>query len=99
MSEVSFWDNKDEANAIILKVNELKDVVEPILELEKSITDNINMLEMISDEDLELVNVIDEEYSSDKEKLEELELQTYLSGDYDRNNCIFEIHSHCFVYQ
>jgi len=93
MSDINFWNNKDEANSIVLKVNELKNIIEPILELKKSITNNLEMLEMISENESDLFNVISEEYYSDKLKLEELELQTYLSGEYDKNNCIFEIHS------
>ena len=93
MSDINFWNNKDDANAVILKVNELKNVVEPILQLDKSINDNVNMLEMIDENEEDLFNVIREEYKLDKNKLEELELQTYLSGEYDKNNCIFEIHA------
>lgn len=51
------------------------------------------MLEVLGEGENDLLEVMQEEYYSDKVKLEELELQTYLSGEYDRNNCIFEIHS------
>ena len=93
IADVNFWNDKDEANLIIGQANALKSIVEPILELEKSVFNNLEMLEMISEDEVDLVNVIGEEYSADKLKLEELELITYLSGEYDKNNCIFEIHS------
>ena len=93
MAQADFWNDKDDANEVINRANELKSVVEPVLELEKSISNNIGMLEIISDEEVELFEVIQEEYNTDKIKLENIELQTYLAGEYDRNNCILEIHS------
>ena len=93
MSQTDFWNDKDEANKVINRVNELKSIVDPVLELEKSISNNISMLEIISDEEEELFRVIQEEYNTDRIRLEDIELQTYLAGEYDRNNCIMEIHS------
>ena len=93
MADINFWNDKENANVVISKVNELKSLVEPVLELEKSINNNLNMLEILDENESDLLNVISEEYNVDKNKLEELELQTYLSGEYDKNNCIFEIHS------
>ena len=93
MSDVNFWNDKDEASLVISKINELKSIIEPILNLEKNIANNLDMLEMFGEADNDMFGVIQEEYYSDKSKLEELELQTYLSGEYDKNNCIFEIHS------
>ena len=44
-------------------------------------------------EDSELSILIEEELTEDQKTLENLKLQTYLSGEYDKNNCIMEIHS------
>ena len=74
-------------------VNELKNVVDPVKELEKSIQDNLDTLEMLPDNEIELCQLIEEDYYKDKAMLEELKVQTYLSGEYDDNNCILEIHS------
>jgi len=93
MADINFWDDKEEANSVISKVNELRNIVDPICALEKNISNNLSMLDVISEEECDLFNLIKEEYNLDKLKLEELELQTYLSGEYDKNNCIFEIHS------
>lgn len=93
MSDVNFWNDKNEANVVISQVNGLKSVIEPILELEKSVANNLEMLEMVNETEFDLLSIIQEEYNIDKLKLENLELQTYLSGEYDNNNCIFEIHS------
>ena len=92
MNSSSFWSDKENASLVIDEVNELKGVTEPVLELEKSISNNISMLEMLDEGD-ELLSVIEEEYNTDKLKYEKIELLTYLSGEYDKSNCIMEIHS------
>ena len=92
MNSSSFWSDKENASLVIDEVNELKGVIEPVLELEKSISNNISMLEMLDEGD-ELLSIIEEEYNTDKLKYEKIELLTYLSGEYDKSNCIMEIHS------
>ena len=88
----SFWNDKDKANSIILEMNDLKSVVEPIDELLRIVQDDLDILESI-----DLDDGLGEELSLDYDKclhmLEELQYQTYLSGKYDSNNCLLEIHS------
>lgn len=93
MGSSNFWNDKDRANEVIKKVNELKGIVIPVIDLEKHISSNLEMLKMVDVSDIELLKIIEEEYYIDKSKMDELELQTYLSGEYDKNNCIMEIHS------
>ena len=50
------------------------------------------MLELIDEED-ELYIILEEEYQLLLNKIDDLSLQTYLSGEYDKSNCILEIHS------
>ena len=92
MTDINFWNDKDNANKVIGEVNELKSVIEPILDLEKSISNNLELLDIIDNDD-DMIVVIEDEYNKDISKLEELELLVFLSGEYDKNNCIFEIHS------
>lgn len=94
MNDVNFWDDKEEANLILTRIRDLRNVIDPVLELDKSISNNLEVLKDLDiEKDNELFELIQEEYNTNKEKLDELELQTYLSGEYDKNNCIFEIHS------
>ena len=93
MSEVDFWNDKERANEVISRVNELKGIIEPALELDNRIAANLEMLEVTPEDEIELLGVIEEEYNLDRLKMDNVELQTYLSGEYDRNNCIIEIHS------
>ena len=86
----NFWNDKDRATSIIEEANDLKAVVLPIEELSQRISDNLEMFDLGDDDIIEL---LDQDYLKCFSMLEELKLQTYLSGKYDSFNCFFEIHS------
>ena len=86
----SFWNDKDRANDIINKTNVLKDIVVPINEIESRINDNLDLIELNDDS---IVLEIEKDYYECVDVVEKLKLQTYLSGKYDANNYLFEIHS------
>ena len=93
MEQVDFWNDKERATEVIDQLNDLKAIVEPIQELEKRIDGNLETIQMLDDSEYELCTLIDQEYVKDCAILEDLKLQTYLSGEYDGNNCLLEIHS------
>lgn len=93
MEKSDFWNDKEQATVVINKLNDLKAVVEPIKELEKHIINNLETIQLLDDNEVEMCSLIEEEYLKDCDVLEKLKLQTYLSGEYDGNNCILEIHS------
>jgi len=92
MNEANFWDSKEEANKVITEANNLRGIINPTIEITKNISDNIETLDLLDEND-ELYILLEEEANLITEKLEELKIQTYLSGEYDSNNCILEIHS------
>ena len=65
----------------------------PIQQLTKKIEDNLTTLDSLSKDSEDLSILIEEELTEDTKQLENLKLQTYLSGEYDKNNCILDIHS------
>ena len=89
----NFWDDKDRASLVIEKVNELKSVIDPINYLASKIEDNLGILQMINESDIDLLSDLENDYNDCLRLLDELQLQTYLSGKYDNCNCLFEIHS------
>ncbi len=88
-----FWSDKERATNILEKMNDLRNVVVPISDLSKKIGDNIEILEMLDDHSEELMIGLEEEYLDSQQALEDLKLVTYLSGKYDANDCLLEIHS------
>jgi len=94
MNSVNFWDNKEHADEVICKLNDLKKKVEGIKSLKESINSDLDMLELLKEENnsdiIELLINNIELYSS---KVDELEVQLLLDGDYDECNCILEVHS------
>jgi len=70
-------------------VNSLKNIVEPVSNLSKKIEDNISILT----DDVEILELLELELSNLKEELDNIKTFTYLSGEYDKNNCILEIHA------
>ena len=57
----------------------------------KKINDNIDILK--EDVDTELIDILITEYKELESDVEKLRIETYLSHEYDKNNCILEIHS------
>lgn len=92
MMTQDFW-SRDDSNLVVDEVNCLRRVVNPILELKNNIDNNIDTLLQISDDDIEMLELINDEYVRDNKILDNLKLETYLSGEYDSNNCILEIHA------
>ena len=74
-------------------MNELKEIIDPVSVLDKKIVDNLELIDMIQDTDEDLLDNLDRDYHECQVMLDDLKLQTYLSGKYDGNNCLFEIHS------
>ena len=94
MNSTDFWNDKEKADDIVNKVSELKNIINPIKELEEKINNNLETLELLKDEEeTELANIIENEYQDLEEKIEKIKIQTYLSGEYDKNNCYLEIHA------
>ncbi len=74
-------------------MNSLKDLINQIESLELEINTNIEMLSLVEEEqDSEIMKEITENSSTIKQNLENLKLLVLLSGPYDKNNCIIDIH-------
>ena len=90
INDVSFW-NSDDREEIIKESNFIATLIEDITYVRNKINSNLDILEMdIDDEMLSLIKI---EYDEIKEKVEKLRINTYLSGEFDKNDCILEIHS------
>ncbi len=91
MLKVDFWSDQEKSNTIINEMNSLKDTVRNI----SVVFDKIDGLDSLlgtsidsSDEEL-----LTAECFEIREDLEKLELLLLLNKEYDKNDCILEIHS------
>ena len=90
INDVSFWNREDREN-ILKENNYLNDIIDRVMYSKNKIDSNLDMLEMeLDDEMLSLIRV---EYDELKDTVDKLRIDTYLSGEFDRNDCILEIHS------
>lgn len=93
MADNTFWDNVDLANKIVKENNLLQKNVNVIENAKNKIEDNLDVLKELKETDMDLLELIFDEYKELKEEIDNLELQTYLSGKYDNNNCLIEFHA------
>lgn len=89
MQEEHFWSNQRKANQVIEECNILKKTLQQVLSLEEKVQSD---LEILSLQDDEMTQIILEEQSSLEQEIETLETETLLSGSYDKNNAVLEIH-------
>ncbi len=86
----NFWNSNDKDDVLKDK-SYLTNLIEPIISIKKKIDSNIELLN--DNIDSEMLSIIEEEYDEINEELEKIKINTYLSGKYDKNNCILEIHA------
>ena len=90
INSVDFWSSSDKDDVINRK-SFLNNLINPIVECKNKINFNI---ELLSDEvDEEFMSLLNSEYVELSSAVDKLKINTYLSGEYDKNNCILEIHS------
>lgn len=90
----SFWNNTDEANKIIEKLNDLKSSTSSVVSLSDEIKDCIDLIGLLEEEiDEDILSYVEDCYSTLEARVSKLELELLLSGEYDANNAIVEIHS------
>lgn len=93
MLDPNFWDDQQAAQVVINESNQLKSTVNEYKELVDT-HENIDMtLELLREEqDDDLQQELGEEVKAFKKSMEDFELQMLLSGPYDANNAILELH-------
>jgi peptide chain release factor 2 len=97
MGATGFWDNNDRAQKHIAEVNSLKKAVLPVVEFRKKL-DDIDVMEELIDAGSEDER---EEYTAELEstvkallaEIDVIEIASFLTGRFDRNNAIFSIQS------
>ena len=94
MEAPGFWDDVEKSQAAMKELKGLKDSFEAMNDISSSIEDIETLIE-IADEsnDESMIEEIDEEITRIENKLDELRIETLLSGEYDRCNAILSLHA------
>lgn len=94
MSSPDFWNDQEAAQGVISEMKHLKDLTEKMAQLEEMYEEKQLMLELLLEEgeDLSLQNELGTGIRSLKKEIDDFELTVMLSGPYDRNSAILELH-------
>lgn len=93
MLDSSFWDDRDISEKLVSELKYNKGIIQKINDLNSRISSNKDMLNDITDSDIELIDLISDDYKDISMLMDKATLDTYLSGEYDNLNAIMEIHA------
>ena len=91
MLDSNFWNDTETSNKLVSELNGIKRIISNIEELSNSINGNLDVVN--NEDDEEILSMVFEELTGISDALDKLELETYLNGEYDKCNAIFEIHA------
>ena len=90
----SLWDNPELAASIMQELSDLEKSISNISEIEKEIQNLIEIDNfLINNPDYNLSTELNDSITKLDKSISQLELQTYLSGKYDKNIALLSIHS------
>lgn len=93
MAEPGFWDDPEAAQQIMQQITALRSKIDKFNELKTMVEDAETLYEMAKEEnDDSLLDEVKDALTPAMQALEAFELETLLSGKYDRNNAIISIH-------
>ena len=93
MQEQGFWNDIDNAQEITQKSKRLKEKIEKIINLEKSLEDIEVLKDMVDGDDTDTIKEIISEIKSIEKQVDEFKIEILLSGEYDRNDAILTLHT------
>ena len=93
VNDPNFWNDTLNANKVNKELSDLNKVLDEYNSIFNGVTTNLEMLELIKlESDAEILSSLENEYGSLKTRLDSLEVNTLLNGEFDSSNCYLEIH-------
>lgn len=94
MAQPGFWDNPDKARGVVSQISGLKAVIEPVLKLEKTVADTVELFTLAEEEqDVETLASVEAELAGLQKECDRIEVAGMLSGPDDMRSCFFSIHA------
>lgn len=94
MESADFWNNVEHAQEIVQKAKSIKDKIDHYDRILNRVEEFKLLIELYDEsEDFSELKEIEKERTDLENVIEELRIETLLSGEYDRNNAILTIHA------
>ena len=88
-----FWEDSKNSNIVLSKIKNLKNKCQKYRNLENEIDNTIELIELLKTEyDEDLAEEMVKDIKQIEKDMEKFEIETLLSGKYDKNNAILTIH-------
>ncbi|MFA7229680.1 MAG: peptide chain release factor 2 [Victivallaceae bacterium] len=92
MSAADFWDNKEKAQGTVGALSSCRNLIEPFDRIKGQI-DDFEVLIELAEEDPDMEQEADATWKKLAKEMDKIELLSFLSGKFDRNNAYFSIHA------
>ncbi len=92
MAAPDFWDNKESAQATVAALSACRNIIEPYQKVQTGIEDFSVGVELAA-EDEEFLQETEINFRRLLKAIDKLEVMSFLSGKFDRNNLYFSIHA------
>jgi len=93
MQEKAFWEDIKRAEEVTKESKRIKDKIDRFDNLNTRVEDVEVLAEMIEEDDEESINEIIQEIRNIEKEVFEYKIELLLSGEYDRNNAILNLHA------
>ncbi len=92
--KVGFWDDVFEAQKIMKEVGNINNEIKKLQEIEKEINDLDELVNLVNEENSKKdEEYLEKEIENLEGKIRNLEIETYLSGKFDKGDAVFSIHA------
>jgi len=92
MSAPGFWDDQERANKLLKELKYCKSRLDPFQKSQKRLADLEELTELSAGDD-EMLQQIAAELTTLVQDVDRLEVQSFLSGEFDRNNALLSINA------
>ncbi|HCE41932.1 MAG TPA: peptide chain release factor 2 [Lentisphaeria bacterium] len=94
MAAPDFWDSRERAQATVSQLSQCKNIIEPFETVMKKVHDFAALAELTEEcKDEDMLKEAENTWHLIEGALDKLELVSFLSGKFDRNNAFFTIHA------
>lgn len=92
-AQADFWQNNETAQDTMRTIGAIRGEIKEIEDLEAKLMANSSTLTETTEEDTEILELIDQELAAIETKLGELESSTFLSGTFDQSDAVVTINA------